>query len=163
MKKDHVDNILNQWHDERPDLDVSPMGIVGRLFRLNKIFEKELQSVFVKYNLNFGEFDVLAVLLRTGNPYALTPNQLLSSLMLSSGAMTNRIDKLEKMELVHRKPDPNDRRGVLVTLSKSGLKLINEVVTNHVQHEHEILDCLNPSQQKNLAVLLKQLLLKYEA
>ena len=162
MKYDHVDIVLDQWRTERPDLDPSPMAVMGRLFRSNNIFSTELQKVFSAYALNTGEFDVLATLLRSGKPYTLTPNQLLQTLMLSSGAMTNRIDKLENKGLVERQNDPNDRRGVYVCLTDTGADLINEVIVQHVNKGEDLLSPLEPDEKDTLAILLKKLLSKHE-
>ena len=162
MKNDHVDTILEQWRNERPDIDPSPMGVIGRLVRVTKLFSGEIQNVYAEFGLNVGEFDVLATLRRSGTPYALTPNQLLQTLMLTSGAMTNRIDKLELKKLVQRSKVANDRRGVLISLTPKGLELINEAVTKHVSNEKDLLDSLSSKEQESLAQLLKQVLLKYE-
>ncbi|WP_077646428.1 MarR family winged helix-turn-helix transcriptional regulator [Salinivibrio sp. IB643] len=155
---DKVDLILSQWHRERPDIDPSPMAITGRLARINGHINPKLQHVFGQYNLNPGEFDVMASLRRAGKPYTLTPNQLLDALMLTSGAMTNRIDRLEHKGLVARSPDPNDRRGVYVSLTDAGLDLIDKAVTDHTNNLHQLLAGLTTSEQANLADLLKKLL-----
>ncbi len=162
MKYDHVDLVLEQWRNERPDIDSSPMAVMGRLVRLSNVFSVELQQVFAKFGLNNGEFDVLATLLRSGEPYALTPNRLFRALMLSSGAMTNRIDKLESKMLVQRQANPNDRRGVFVSLTKKGFELINEAVVEHVHKGNKLLSPLSTSEQKSLAMLLKKILLEHE-
>ena len=143
MTKDHVDLVIEQWHDERPDIDPSPMAVIGRLVRLNAIISNELQQVFSQYELNMGEFDVLATLLRSGKPYALMPNNLFKSLMLSSGAMTNRIDRLESKNLVVRRPDSIDRRSIIVSLTPEGLDLINIVISHHVNKGSELLNGLS--------------------
>ncbi|MEI5639683.1 MULTISPECIES: MarR family winged helix-turn-helix transcriptional regulator [unclassified Pseudoalteromonas] len=158
QKNDLVDTVIAQWHQERPDLDPSPMAVMGRLVRTDALFSKELHKVFTQFGLNGGEFDVLATLRRSGKPYTLTPNQLLQSLMLTSGSMTNRIDKLENKGLVKRSPDPNDRRGVMVSLSAEGLELIDEVVAAHVQKGHELLSPFSDEEKDQLAQLLKKLL-----
>ncbi len=155
---DKVDLILSQWHSERPDIDPSPMAITGRLARVLGNINPKLQQVFGQYNLNPGEFDVLASLRRAGKPYTLTPNQLLDALMLTSGAMTNRIDRLEHKGLVVRSPDPNDRRGVYVSLTETGLDLIDKAVTDHTDNLHQLLSGLTASEQADLAGLLKKLL-----
>jgi len=162
MKKDHVDLVIRQWKIERPDIDPSPMSIMGRLVRLGNIFSTQTQQVFTKYGLHSGEFDVLATLLRSGKPYALTPNRLFRALMLSSGAMTNRIDKLEAQKLVSRAPDANDRRGVIVSLTPKGLDLINKAITDHVNKGRELLSCLSPTEQETMAKLFKKLLIEHQ-
>lgn len=161
MTKDHVDFVIEQWHDERPDIDPSPMAVIGRLVRLNAIISNELQQVFSQYELNLGEFDVLATLLRSGKPYALMPNNLFKSLMLSSGAMTNRIDRLESKKLVVRRPDSADRRSIIVSLTPEGLDLINIVISHHVNKGSELLSGLSKDEQETIAGLLKKLLLQH--
>lgn len=162
INTDHVDLILKQWRLERPDLDSSPMAVTGRLAKLNHIVSHAQSQVFAEFGLNMGEFDVLATLLRSGSPYSLTPNQLLQTLMLSSGAMTNRVDRLETKALVYRQDDPNDRRGVLVTLTDEGKKLINNVIAKHVDRGHGLLEPLTLQEQNVLADLLKKMLIEYE-
>ena len=120
MKQDHVDFIQAQWAQEKPDLDTSPMGVVGRISRISRHLDQLLQKNYAQFGLNGGEFDVLAALRRSGHPYQLTPTQLFNSLMLSSGAMTNRLDRLEDEGLIKRAPNPKDRRGILVTLTGQG-------------------------------------------
>lgn len=161
MTKDHVDFVIEQWHNERPDIDPSPMAVIGRLVRLNAIISNELQQVFSQYELNLGEFDVLATLLRSGKPYALMPNNLFKSLMLSSGAMTNRIDRLESKKLVVRRPDSTDRRSIIVSLTPEGLDLINIVISHHVNKGSELLSGLSKDEQETIAGLLKKLLLQH--
>lgn len=162
MERDHVDKILDQWARERPELDALPMGVVGRALRLAKIFQREIMRAIAAYDLSFGEFDVLAVLLRSGPPYALTPTRLLESLMLSSGALTNRIDGLERAGLVARGSDPSDRRGVVVSLTDAGAQRIGEAVTAHVANEHAMLDdCLSVREQQTLTRLMRKVLAKY--
>jgi DNA-binding MarR family transcriptional regulator len=161
QKQDLVDTVLAQWHKERPDIDPAPMAVMGRLIRTDAIFSKELNTVFSRFGLNGGEFDVLATLRRSGKPYTLTPNQLLQTLMLTSGSMTNRIDKLENKGLVTRSPDPNDRRGVLVAITQQGLTLIDEVISEHVAKGEELLSPLAPEERTQLAALLKKLLVHF--
>ncbi|MCL1126208.1 MarR family winged helix-turn-helix transcriptional regulator [Shewanella surugensis] len=162
MNTDHVDTILAQWAKERPDIDSTPMAVTGRLAKVTHAVSQAQSRVFSEFGLNMGEFDVLATLLRSGSPYSLTPNQLLQALMLSSGAMTNRVDRLEAKALVYRQADPNDRRGVLVTLTATGSDLINQVVVKHVDKGHGLLDPLTLDEQALLARLLKKLLIAYE-
>ena len=162
MTSDPVDKILAQWQQERPDLDVSPMAIVGRVGRLSKHFDRAIQSTFSEFGLQSGEFDVLATLRRSGRPYQLSPTALFNMLMVSSGTMTHRIDRLEKTELVKRIPDPDDRRGMLITLTDKGFELIEAAVTAHVANEHRILSVLQESERQSLTRLLRQLLLSFE-
>jgi DNA-binding MarR family transcriptional regulator len=161
MTQDQVDAILNQWSQERPDLNPSPMGVIGRISRASRYIEQFLQKNFARFGLNGGEFDVLATLRRNGAPYQLTPTALFKSMMLSSGAMTNRLDRLEKAGYIERKPDPNDRRGALVTLTDRGLELIDLAVAAHITHEQQLLSSLTSEEQKLLADLLRKLLLSF--
>lgn len=159
MADDLVDLILQQWQQQRPDLNPAPMAVMGRLVRSAALFDRELQKVFSDFGLNGGEFDVIATLRRSGEPYALTPNQLLQTLMLTSGSMTNRIDRLEEKQLVSRSPDPQDRRGVLVCLTAKGLDIIDRALVQHLAKGEVLLAALDQSEREQLALLLKKLLL----
>lgn len=162
MDSDPVDRILAQWQRERPDLDASPMGIVGRMARVSKYLERSLQVVFSDFGLRPGEFDVLATLRRSGEPYQLSPTALFNTMMVSSGTMTNRVDRLEQAELVERIPDPSDRRGTLIHLTPKGLDLIEQAVAAHVDNMHRILKPLEEIDREALAMLLRKLLLAFE-
>ena len=157
MSNDHVETILEQWQRERPDIDASPMGIFGRLLRLNKHAQQRLEVNFKRYGLLGGTFDLLATLRRNGEPFTLNPTQLQNEMMLTSGATTHRIDLLEKRGLIERLPDPDDRRGTLVRLTKEGKKLIDEAVMTHVELEDELLSHLTTEQRRELAKLLGNL------
>jgi DNA-binding MarR family transcriptional regulator len=159
---DAVETILEQWRSVRPDLDLTAMGVVGRLGRLAAIGGKLVNATLVDHELNVGEFDVLAALRRAGPPHRLTPTKLSRALMLSSGAMTNRIDRLEDAGLVERLEDPDDRRGVLVGLTRSGLARVDAAVTAHVANEAKILAALTRSEQAQLSALLRKLLVDLE-
>lgn len=158
MQSDHIDGILDQWRRERPDLDPSPIGVVGRVSRAARRLEQGIGEVMAAEGLNGGTFDVLAALRRSGPPYRLSPGRLLGELLLSSGAMTNRIDRLEAAGLVGRSPDPDDRRGVLVGLTDSGLETVNRVVPRHLANETRLLEGLTGQEQEALAGLLRKLL-----
>lgn len=162
MASDPVDRILAQWQQVRPDLDVSPMGIIGRTGRLSKHLGRAIQKTFADFGLNLGEFDVLATLRRSGQPYRLSPTELFNTLMVSSGTMTHRVDRLEKAELVKRVPDPSDRRGMLIQLTDKGFTVIDQAVEAHVANEHQILSVLDASEREVLAQLLRKLLLSFE-
>ena len=159
MAEDHVDGILQAWRRERPDLDSSPMGVVGRLARASRRVQLEVDAVLAAEGLSGGSFDVLAALRRAGPPYRLSPGRLLEQLMLSSGAITNRIDRLEQRGLVRRVPDPADRRGVLVELTADGRAAVDVAVERHVANEHRLLAGLTGDEREALATLLKRLLL----
>jgi DNA-binding MarR family transcriptional regulator len=160
--EDNVDRIQAQWKRERPDLDTSAMGIVGRVSRLSRHFERELRTTFREHGLEAWEFDVLATLRRAGAPYELKPTALLEALMVTSGAVTNRIDQLTSRGLVYRKADPNDRRGSLVGLTAQGLHLVDEVAAIHVRNQTRIVSALAPDDRPELARMLRELLLKLE-
>ena len=162
METDPIDKILAQWRRERPDLDVSPMGIIGRVTRLAKHLEQAIQETFVEFGLTIGEFDVLATLRRSGRPYQLSPTKLFNTLMVSSGTMTHRIDRLEQAELVQRIPDPSDRRGTQIKLTDKGLDTIEKAVEAHVVNEHRLLSVLEPLECETLTQLLRKLLVSFE-
>ncbi|MGX5826447.1 MarR family winged helix-turn-helix transcriptional regulator [Mesorhizobium sp. 43Arga] len=156
---DRAAKAIEQWKRERPDLDVSPMGVLGRLNEASSLIARDrLAPLFARFGLQAGEFDVLATLRRSGSPYALTPTALYEATMVTSGAMTNRLDRLEKAGLILRGPHPNDRRGIVVQLSEKGLALIEEALTAHVANEHEILAGLNDAERETLARLLGKLI-----
>lgn len=162
MAQDHVDFIIGQWRQERPDLDTWPMEPAGRLSRLTNHLRQEISELHKQLGLASGEFDVLATLLRSGPPYRLTPTTLFKSAMLTSGAMTNRLNRLEQRGLIERQPDPDDRRSLLVQLSDDGRELINRAVEHHLQLQIHLLKALQPEQQQQLNDLLRQLLLSFE-
>jgi DNA-binding MarR family transcriptional regulator len=161
-KRDAVDRILEQWRIERPDLDPRPMGVVGRLSRVTRALERRLEPVFTAHGLDGGRFDVLATLRRAGPPYRLRPTDLFSSVMLTSSGMTKRLDRLEQEKLIRRLPDPGDRRGVLVELTREGLERIDSAIVDHVANEEELLGALTPAEQDRLARLLRSLLVRLE-
>ncbi|HYF51502.1 MAG TPA: MarR family transcriptional regulator [Planctomycetota bacterium] len=160
--KDHVDKIIAQWRKERPDLDPSPMAVFARVFHLSRMLEQRLEKVFRKHGLSNWAFDVLVALRRAGPPYRQSPTELFSSLLLSSGAMTNRIDRLEQSGLVKRVPDPHDRRSVLVQLTPKGVKLIDAVMPEHLANESAILRKLSTAERKQLTDLLRQLIVSLD-
>ncbi|MBW4658640.1 MAG: MarR family transcriptional regulator [Drouetiella hepatica Uher 2000/2452] len=162
MDRDRVDKILAEWQRERPDLDASPMAIVGRMTRLAKHLERAIQETFSEFGLNVGEFDVLATLRRAGQPYQLSPTALFNALMVSSGTMTHRIDLLENAGLVKRIPAPGDRRGTLIVLTETGFELIEKAVEAHIANEHRLLSILDKSERESLTLLLRKLLLSFE-
>ena len=160
--QDHVDEILAEWATERPDLDVSTQGVVGRVLRLSRFFERALASTFHRYGLNGGEFDVLATLRRCGGEGGLTASQLAAKCMLSTAAMTNRLDRLEAMNVVERRAEPRDRRVVRVALTDEGRALIDEAFTAHVHNQDQTVAVLSNEEQDLLAALLRRLLLTFE-
>lgn len=154
---DHVDQILEQWRTERPDIDVSGMAVIGRLSRVQRLVAQQLDVVFNRHDLEAWEFDVLATLLRSGEPYQLTAGALLDTMMITSGAMTNRIDRLEAKDLVRRVKNPDDGRQVLVTLTDKGMGIVDAAVVDHAANELDILAGLNRSEQDQLVALLQKL------
>lgn len=155
MEPDHVDEIVAQWNSERPDVDVSGMAIIGRITRLHRQIRPQLDAVFAEHDLESWEFDVLATLVRNGEPHQMTPGQLLESMMITSGAMTNRIQRLEDRGFVKRVKSPSDGRQVLVTLTKSGQRKVDSALTDHAANELEIISALSNSEQEQLAGLLR--------
>lgn len=152
---DRIDKITKQWQRERPDLDVSPMGLIGRLGNITLHLSREMEKIFSQFGLNTSSFDVLATLRRAGDPYTLSPGEMLSTLMVTSGTMTNRIDQLEKAGWVIRKVNPEDGRGFLVSLTPEGLELINQVIEAHVENQKRLVSGLSQQEQQALNQLLK--------
>ncbi|MET4575070.1 DNA-binding MarR family transcriptional regulator [Ottowia thiooxydans] len=140
--KDAVDAILMQWERERPDLDPSPMGPIGRIKRCAALLDHSLNENFSQFGMSIWEFDVLASLRRAGEPYRLSPTELFSSLMVTSGTMTHRLKRLEGSGLIERVPNESDARSMLVTLSAKGLELVNRAVEVHLERERSILKSL---------------------
>lgn len=150
---------VEQWRRERPEFDLLPMEILGRMAELAQIVGRDhLEPLFAEFGLQRGEFDVLATLRRSGKPFALTPTALYEATMVSSGGMTNRLDRLERAGLVERRPNPNDRRGTIVALSDRGLELIDRAVEAHLENEHRVLSGLNAEEKQQLNTLLAKLL-----
>ncbi|MEU1692349.1 MarR family winged helix-turn-helix transcriptional regulator [Streptomyces hirsutus] len=162
QRKDPVDAIVEQWARERPDLDTVAMEVFGRITRLSRAMGDLLEEAYAKYGISRGEFDVLATLRRSGEPYALSPRQLSATLMLTTGGMTGRLDKLERAGLLRRSPDPHDRRGLQVTLTERGLHLADEAVGAGLALQTEALSALDGDRAEQLADLLRELLLATE-
>lgn len=159
MPRDRAKKAIEQWRRERPDIDPSAMATIGRLLQAAKLIERDnLNPVFARFGLQKGEFDVLASLLRSGAPYELTPTELYEALMLSSGAMTSRVDRIEQAGLVERRPDPDDRRGTRVRLLPAGRKLIDRVLVVHLENEEAILSGLTAAERNQLDKLLAKLI-----
>lgn len=157
--KDNVDGLLAQWRRERPDIDPTPMGVVGRISRSSRMLERALREHFAARDLQAHEFDILATLRRSGEPYRLTAGALVQASMVTYGAIANRIDRLVAKELVTRETDPDNRRNVLITLTDRGRQLVDEIVVDHVGHERELLASLSEDEQAQLADLLRKLLI----
>lgn len=155
-EKDHVDRILEQWRRERPDLDVSPMGLIGRVHRLALVLDEALRAVFAEAGLGDGEFDVLATLRRAGSPYELSPGELAASTMVTSGAVSKRVQRLEAAGLVARTVDERDARGRRVRLTPAGLDLVDRTVEAHVANERRLVAALDAAERDELAGLLRR-------
>lgn len=158
QRKDPVDAIVDQWATVRPDLDTKAMEVFGRIFRLSRTMGDRMEKAYAPHGISRGEFDVLATLRRSGDPYTLSPRQLSATLMLTTGGMTGRLDKLERAGLLRRAPDPHDRRGLRVTLTEKGLTLIDEAVGAGLAVQTEALSALDDAQADQLADLLRELL-----
>lgn len=158
MAQDKIDTILTQWEHESPQLDLSSLAVVGRILQLARLLEKQRESVLADFDLTLWSFDMLATLRRQGAPYQLKPTELYGLLMLSSGAMTNRIDRLEKSGLVTRLRDPNDRRSVTVQLTNKGIEKVDAVMPVLFEQENQLLADLSKSETKTLITLLRRFL-----
>ncbi len=159
---DHVARIQAQWRQERPELDVRPQGVIGRLHRLAGFLTDELTTVYAKHGLSEGEFDVLAALRRCGRPFELAPNELAQHTMVTTGAMTKRLDRLVEAGLVTRQPSTTDGRRRVVALTRKGRTLIDRAFTEHMANEQRLLAALTPDQADQLEALLAEWLANYE-
>lgn len=159
---DLVDLVISQWNRECPNQDFAAMSVVTRVFRLNAFATRNVNRSFRRYNLHQGEFDVLATLYRSGAPHALNPQKLVEALLLTSGAMTNRLDRLEQAGLLVRNPNPDDRRSTIVSLTAEGLRIIKLVLKDYLKDLGALLDPLTVPERKQLAALLKKLLIKHD-
>lgn len=162
MAKDAVDDILEQWSEERPELDTASLGIVIRVMSLYRAFTRQAKEALEPLGLELFEYDVLSALRRQGKPYSLTATQLAQETGLSSGAMTNRVDRLEERSLVRRRPDTTDRRSVVVVLTNAGQKAIEEAVQLRLDAADASLQALGPREKQRLAALLRKLKLAEE-
>lgn len=159
MEKDTIDEILDQWTEERPDLDTASLGVVIRVMTLYRSFSRQATRALEPLDLELWEYDVLSALRRQGAPYELPATRLARETDLSSGAMTNRIDRLETRGLVRRNPDRNDRRGVNVSLTAKGRKLIDKAIQHRLDSARDSLKALDAEQQRELAGLLRKAVL----
>ena len=161
--RDEVDRLVSAWRRERPDLDVSPLEVLSRVNRLARHLDRARRTAFAERGLETWEFDVLSALRRAGSPYQLSPGQLLTQTLVTSGTMTNRIDRLAAKGLVVRGPDPSDRRGVLVRLTDTGRELADTALTALLKSERELLAALPESRLSELADLLRELTTQFES
>ena len=156
---DHVDQILSQWAAARPDLDAAPMGVVGRICRLASLLTKEQVRVFNEYGLDFAGFDVLATLRRSDSPNEMTPTQLARSMLVTAGAVTQRLARLEADGLITRTHSTTDRRVISVALTAQGRQLIDDALPSHLANETNMLAPLQPDELLQLTCLLRRMLL----
>jgi DNA-binding MarR family transcriptional regulator len=159
---DHVDEIIEQWHRERPDLDVGALATLGRILRIGVLADASLARGIAPHGLQPGWFDLLAALRRAGEPFELNPTELMRATLLSSGGMTKRLDRLEEAGLVRRKPDPHDRRGTLVGLTRKGRSAIDAALAAHLGNEERVLSPLTSQERRTLDRLLRKLLMHLE-
>ncbi|EFL32171.1 MarR family regulatory protein [Streptomyces viridochromogenes DSM 40736] len=158
QRRDPVDAIIDQWAAVRPELDTRAMEVFGRIHRLSRAIGSRLEHTYGRFGIATGEFDVLATLRRSGEPYTLSPRRLSETLMLTTGGMTGRLDKLERAGLLRRSPDPHDRRGLQVTLTEEGLRVIDGAVVAGLAVQTEALSALEGERPGELADLLRDLL-----
>lgn len=156
---DHVDFILEQWAVAMPDVNVSSMAVFGRMIRILKQVEKRREEALKSYGFKKGDFDVLATLRRSGEPYQLTPTELFNSLMITSGAISQRLTRLLDAGLVERIADASDKRSMLVALTDRGKELIEQAVYTHTEIQNQILAVLEPAQREQLASIMKTVLM----
>ncbi|HEX5561571.1 MAG TPA: MarR family transcriptional regulator [Nocardioidaceae bacterium] len=161
--RDEVDRLVEAWGRERSDLDLRPMEVLSRVSRLAHHLDRARRAAFAEHRLETWEFDVLAALRRAGTPYQLSPGRLLKETLVTSGTMTNRVDRLEARGLVERLPDPRDRRGVLVRLTADGRRTVDGALDGLLGREQGLLAGLDPRRQQQLADLLRALVLPFEA
>lgn len=155
---DHVDHILEQWRTERPDLDLTPMGVFARIGVLARVLLPRTEEVAAEHGLRQGEFDVLTALRRAGAPYTLIPSELSDMLMMSRAGMTNRLDRLEAAGFVERTLDPADRRSFRITLTDAGRKVIDEAMTAHTANLHRLATGMTDRELADLSNGLRKLL-----
>ena len=159
---DEVDRIVGAWERERPDLDFAPLQVLSRVGRLARHLDRARRTAFTASGLESWEFDVLSALRRAGSPYQLSPKALLQQTLVSSGTMTNRIDRLVVRALVERRTDPHDGRGILVTMTIDGRQHVDTALSTLLLSENELLDGLSGGDQERLAALLRKLSLDFD-
>lgn len=159
---DFVDLILSQWQQHAPGADISPMHVTSRIWRLAALLDRDMQRQFREHSLQMGDFDVVAALYRSGPPYTLHPQQLTAQLLLTSGAMTYRLDSLEKRGLITRTPNPDDRRSIFVSLTGSGQATLRAALDTYMAEMKRVLHPLDDAECRVLATLLRKILLPYD-
>jgi DNA-binding MarR family transcriptional regulator len=161
--RDEVDDLVAAWRAQRPDLDVEPLEVLSRISRLARHLDIARRGAFADHGLESWEFDVLSALRRQGPPFQLTPGALLRATLVTSGTMTNRIDRLAAADLVLREPDPRDKRGVLVTLTDRGLACVDAALADLLGRERALLAGLDSGERRHLADLMRILLAPFDA
>lgn len=160
--RDEVDRLIEAWRRERPDLDVAPMEVLSRVSRLARHLDRARSQAFDTHGLESWEFDVLAALRRAGKPYQLSPGRLLKETLVTSGTMTNRVDRLTARGLVERLPDPGDRRGVLVQLTETGRDSVDAAMADLLAHERTLLGGISDRDQQKIARVLRELVAPFD-
>ena len=159
---DEVDRLVEAWRRERPDLDVAPLEVLSRVTRLARHLDLARRQAFAAQGLESWEFDVLSALRRSGEPYQLSPGQLLRETLVTSGTMTNRVDRMTSRGLVARRPDLNDRRGVQVRLTAAGRQAVDAALDQLLVRERDLLRALPPDDQRRLADMLRVVVLPFD-
>lgn len=162
MAGDEVDRIVQAWRRERPDLDVEPLHVLSRVSRLSRHLDLARRQAFAQHDLDSWEFDVLSALRRAGEPYELSPGQLVHQTLVTSGTMTNRVDRLARRGFLERHPSPTDRRGVIVRLTDTGRRVVDAAMSDLLAHEKDLLAALTSSAQHDLGNTLRDLLAPFE-
>ena len=162
VARDEVDRIVAAWRRERPDLDTAPLEVLSRVTRLARHLDLARRGAFARHGLETWAFDVLSALRRAGAPYQLSPGALLTQTLVTSGTMTNRIDRLAEHGLVRRRPSPDDRRGVLVELTPAGLEQVDGAMADLLASERRLLRGLSDEDRTNLADLLRVLVVPFD-
>jgi DNA-binding MarR family transcriptional regulator len=160
LERDEVDRLIAAWKRERPDLDLSPLAVLSRITRIARHLDIARRDAFADLE-NWG-FDVLAALRRAGEPHQLSPGQLMQETLVTSGTMTNRLDRLEELQLITREPDPNDGRGSLVTLTRAGMRAVDSAMEDLLENERELLQNLSVKEREVLADLLSKLVTEFD-
>ncbi len=161
--RDEVDELVDAWRAQRPDLDVEPMQVLSRISRLARHLDIARRGAFANHGLETWEFDVLSALRRQGQPFQLTPGALVRATLVTSGTMTNRVDRLAAAGLVRREPDPSDKRGVLVTLTEQGQARVDAALADLLHRERALLANLDSTEREQLASLMRTLLAPFDA
>ena len=160
-ERDEVDRLVAAWKRERPDLDLSPLSVLSRITRIARHLDIARRDAFGDLE-NWG-FDVLAALRRAGSPYQLSPGALMQETMVTSGTITNRLDRLEELELITRQQDPSDGRGSLVTLTRSGIRAVDAAMEDLLKNERRLLKDLSGKDREQLAALLSTLVTEFDS